>query len=154
MKLMNTRELFCSPMSRVDQAQRLYIMTDVQQNHLADGVSDTRRLFSARDVAIIPPHSDYKQQKRALNQSRSLLRQMSGCVHSVETAEGEKFTHDKSPIRDGLPVCHGCVFHSGSRKGMIPFPCPDNIAAREDAMAKGDSLSRFSDNDLRQLTLV
>ena len=140
-------------MSTVSNYERLYIMTDVQQNHLAERPNDTAALFSAADVAIIPPGTDYKKRRNALSQSRNLLRQMTGCVSAVQTADGERFIHDRSAVRDGIHVCHGCIFHVGNTRGMIPLVCPDNTTAREKLAATNPPLEEYTDKELRQLKL-
>lgn len=117
-------------MSKISHHEGLYIMTDVQKNHLANP-DDMRVLFSAADVAIIPPGTGYMKRRNALNQSRKILRQMRGCVRTVQTHEGERFLHDKSPLREGLSICAGCVYHEGTTRGLVPLPCPENQLARK-----------------------
>lgn len=153
MKLMNTHELFCIVMSTVSNVERLYIMADVQQNHLAERPDDTGALFSAADVAIIPPGTDYKKRRNALNQSRALLRQMTGCVEAVETSEGERFLHGQSPLREGLDVCNGCIFHDGTKHGTVPLLCPENVLARKVAARLKPSIQSVANTHLRQLKL-
>ncbi|MBI5019171.1 hypothetical protein HZB58_02780 [Candidatus Gottesmanbacteria bacterium] len=140
-------------MSSVSEHERLYIMADVQKNHLAEGSDDKSALFSAADVAIIPPGTDYKRRRNALGQSRRLLRNMTGCVEVVETDEGERFLHSRSPVREGLHVCNGCIFHEGTTRGSVPLLCPDNLLARKVAAIQKQSIQSVSDSHLRQLKL-
>jgi len=140
-------------MSSVNNHERLYIMTDVQKNHLADSPNDTDALFSAADVAIIRPGTDYKKRHNALGQSRRLLRSMKGCVDTVQTNEGERFLHGRSPVRDGLHVCNGCIFHEGTTHGTVPLLCPENVSAREEAAKLRPSIQAVANGHLRQLKL-
>lgn len=153
LKLMNTHELFCISMSSVSEYERLYIMAAVQKNHLAEYPDDKSALFSAADVAIIPPGTDYKKRRNALGQSQRLLSNMTGCVDVVETDDGERFFHSRSPVREGLHICDGCIFHEGTIHGTVPLLCPDNLLARKVATIQKPSIQTVSNSHLRQLKL-